>query len=145
MTLRSFQNFLIYAFAFLGPLGTLLTPRFMPGAFRFYQFLLFLFPVFFLKFRVSDWKIVLSFFPFLFYCIISAFFTHQRPFYEDAYPLFRSFLFMAQTLFMLGAAYCYQGEKEKLYKNKKLNRKINQRINNYNNNWEKNNIFRDFN
>lgn len=116
MTLCSFQHFLIYAFAFLGPLGTLLTPGFMPTAFRFYQFLLFFFPVFFIKFRVSDWKKVLSFLPFLLYCIISAFFTHQRPFYADAHPLFRSFLFMAQTLFMLGAAYSYNEDKEKLIK-----------------------------
>lgn len=116
MTLRSFQHFLIYAFAFLGPLGTLLTPGFMPSAFRFYQFLLFFFPVFFLKFRVSDWKMILSALPFLFYCIISAFFTHQRPFYEDAYPLFRSFLFMIQILFMLGAAYSYLEDKETLIK-----------------------------
>ncbi|MCP5505462.1 MAG: O-antigen ligase family protein [Chlamydiales bacterium] len=57
-----------------------------------------------------------AFLPFLFYCILSAFFTHQRPFYEDAYPLFRSFLLLAQTLFMLGAAYCYTGEKERLIK-----------------------------
>jgi O-antigen ligase len=116
MTLRSFQHFLIYAFVFLGPLGILLTPRFMPGAFRSYQFLLFLFPVFFIKFRIPDWKMIFSFLPLLFYCITSAFFTHQRPFYEDAYPLFRSFLFLSQTLFMLGAAYCYLEDKEKLIK-----------------------------
>lgn len=116
MTLRSLQHFLVYAFAFLGPLGTLLTPGFMPGAFRFFQFLLFFFPVFFLKCKISEWKMILTVLPILFYCIISAFFTHQRPFYEDAYPLFRSFLFMTQTLFILGAAYCFHGEKEKLIK-----------------------------
>lgn len=116
MTLRQFQHLLVYLFVFLGPLGTLLTPSCFPEAFRFYQFFLVLFPIFFLKLRVSQWKMTLAFLPFLFYCILSAFFTHQRPFYEDAYPLFRSFLLLTQTLFMLGAAYCYTGEKERLIK-----------------------------
>jgi hypothetical protein len=116
MTLCSLQHFLIYAFAFLGPLGTLLTPSFLPDAFRSYQFLLCFFPLFFLKFNVSNWKMILSFLPFLFYCIFSAFSTHQRPYYEDAYPLFRSFLLAAQTLFILGGAYSYTGEKTRLIK-----------------------------
>lgn len=116
ITLNRFQHLLIYAFVFFGPLGILLTPHFMPGAFRFYQFFLLLFPAFFVRLRVSEWKIALSFLPFLVYCIISAFFTHQKAFYEDAYPLFRSFLLMAQTLFMLGAALCYTGDKERLIK-----------------------------
>lgn len=116
MTLGQFQHLLVYLFAFLGPLGALLTPSCFPEAFRFYQFFLVLFPFFFLKLRVSQWKMTLAFLPLLFYCILSAFFTHQRPFYEEAYPLFRSFLLLAQTLFMLGAAYCYTGDKKRLIK-----------------------------
>ena len=116
ITLSRVQNTFIYAFVFFGPLGTLLTPGFLPYAFRFYQLFLPFFPLFFLRLAPSQWKIALTATPFLLYCMVSAFFTHQNPYPEDAYPLFRSFLLFAQTLFVIGAACCYQGPKIRLIK-----------------------------
>ena len=113
ITLSSFQRFLIYCFVFFGPLGTLLTPSFMPYAFRFYHFLLILSPLFFVNLRARDWKIVLAFVPFMGYCLFSAYFTHNKDFHRDAYPLFRCCLFVAQCLFMFGAAFCLRGRDEK--------------------------------
>lgn len=113
ITLNSFQRFLIYCFVFFGPLGTLLTPSFMPYAFRFYHFLLVLSPLFFVNLKAKDWKIVLAFVPFMGYCLFSAYFTHNKDFHRDAYPLFRCCLFVAQCLFMFGAAFCLRGRDEK--------------------------------
>ena len=109
ISLSSTQRFLIYSFVFLGPLGNLLTPSFMPYAFRFYHFLLMLSPLFFIQLREKEWKTVLAFVPFLGYCLFSAYFTHNKEFHRDAYPLFRCFLFVAQCLFMFGAAFCLRG------------------------------------
>ena len=105
LTTARLQTFLIYAFVFLGPLGTLLTPSIFPYAFRFYYFLLPLFPFLFLKVEVKHWKTVLAFVPYLSYCLISSYFTHYKEeVAHDAYPLFRAFLFLSQCLFMFGAA-----------------------------------------
>jgi O-antigen ligase len=112
ITLSRFQRLLIYLFVFFGPLGTLLTPSFMPYAFRFYHFFLVLFPLFYLKLHDKEWKTALSFVPFIVYCLISAYFTHNKEFHRDAYPLFRCFLFASQCLFMFGAAFCLKGRNE---------------------------------
>lgn len=105
LTTARLQTFLIYAFVFLGPLGTLLTPSFFPYAFRFYYFLLPLFPFLFLKIEVKQWKTIVAFVPYLAYCLISSYFTHYKDeVAHDAYPLFRAFLFISQCLFMFGAA-----------------------------------------
>ncbi len=114
ITLSSFQRFLIYCFVFFGPLGTLLTPPFMPYAFRFYHFLLTLSPLFFVNLRAREWKTVLAFVPFMGYCLFSAYFTHNKDFHRDAYPLFRCFLFVAQCLFMFGAAFCLRDRDERV-------------------------------
>ena len=113
ITIERFQRFLIYAFAFLGPLGTLITPSFMPYQFRFYYFLLAFSPLFFIHLKTKEWKTVLAFVPFFAYCLISAYFTHNKNFHQDAYPLFRSFLFVSQCLFMFGAAFSLRGRKDK--------------------------------
>ncbi|QVL57854.1 MAG: O-antigen ligase family protein [Simkaniaceae bacterium] len=114
MTLSRIQHFLIYCFIFFGPLGTLLTPSFMPYAFRFYHFFLIFFPLFFIKIKLNEWKTVLTFTPFLLYCLVSAYFTHNSFFEVDSYPLFRSFLLISQCLFMFGAAFCLKDEKQLL-------------------------------
>lgn len=114
LTLDRFQHFLIYCFAFFGPLGTLLTPSFMPNAFRFYHFLLIFFPFFLIKLNLNQWKTILIFTPFLLYCLVSAYFTHNHIYEVDSYPLLRSFLFISQYLFMFGAAFCLKVEQKKL-------------------------------
>lgn len=114
MTLSRIQHLLIYCFVFFGPLGTLLTPPFMPYAFRFYHFFLIFFPLFFIKVKPREWKTVLIFIPFLLYCLISAYFTHNNSYEVDSYPLFRSFLLVSQCLFMFGAAFCLKDEKERI-------------------------------
>ncbi len=112
VTLNSVQRLLIYCFVFFGPLGTLLSPSFMPYAFRFYHFFLLLSPLLFVRLKTEQWKTVLIFVPFMAYCLISAYFTHNKEVDRDAYPLFRAFLFVSQCLFMFGAAFCL-GEKER--------------------------------
>ncbi|MDN3508941.1 MAG: O-antigen ligase family protein [Candidatus Neptunochlamydia sp.] len=114
LSLGRLQHFLIYCFAFFGPLGTLLSPSFMPNAFRFYHFLLIFFPLFLIKLKVDEWKTILIFAPFLLYCLVSAYFTHNRIYEVDSYPLFRSFLFISQCLFMFGAAFCLKVDQKKL-------------------------------
>lgn len=114
LTLNRFQHLLIYCFAFFGPLGTLLTPSFMPNAFRFYHFLLIFFPFFLIKLKLNQWKTILIFIPFLLYCLVSAYFTHNHIYEVDSYPLLRSFLFISQYLFMFGAAFCLKVEQKKL-------------------------------
>ncbi|MCB1109353.1 MAG: O-antigen ligase family protein [Chlamydiia bacterium] len=113
ISLHRAQRFLIYCFVFFGPLGTLLTPSFMPYAFRFYHFLLVLSPIFFINVKMKEWKTVLAFVPFLSYCLFSAYFTHNKAFHRDAYPLFRCFLFVSQCVFMFGAAFCLRTRDEK--------------------------------
>lgn len=113
ITLKRFQILLIYAFVFFGPLGTLITPSFMPYQFRFYHFFLVLSPLFFIRIRKNEWKTVLAFVPFLSYCLFSAYFTHNKEYHEDAYPLFRCFLFVSQCLFMFGSAFCLRDRDER--------------------------------
>ena len=114
LTLDRVQHFLIYCFAFFGPLGTLLSPFFMPNAFRFYHFLLIFFPLFLIKLKLEEWKTILIFVPFLLYCLVSAYFTHNHIYEVDSYPLFRCFLFISQCLFMFGAAFCLKVNQKKL-------------------------------
>jgi len=108
LSLQGLQRFLIYCFVFFGPLGSLLTPSFLPYAFRFYHFFLLLFPIFFLRMKSSEWKAVLIFIPFLFYCLISAYFSENKIVNIDSYPIFRSGLLITQYLFVFGAAFCLQ-------------------------------------
>ena len=86
----------------------------MPYAFRFYHFFLIFFPLFFIKIKLNEWKAILTFTPFLLYCLVSAYFTHNRSYEVDSYPLFRSFLLISQCLFMFGAAFCLKEDKKRL-------------------------------
>ena len=106
LSLDNFQRFLIYCFVFFGPLGVLLSPSFLPDAFRFYHFFLLFSPILLLRLKAKEWKALLTFIPFLAYCFISAYFTENKSVTHDTYPFFRAGLFIAQYLFMFGAAFC---------------------------------------
>jgi len=118
ITLPRIHRLLIACFVFFGPLGTLLTPSFLPYAFRFYHFFLVLSPFFFVNLKEREWKTVFAFVPFLAYCLISAYLTHNKPFHVDAYPLLRCFLFTSQCLFVFGAAFALRGEDQREVKGK---------------------------
>jgi O-antigen ligase len=107
----SIQFFLIEAFVFLGPLGNIFTPYFLPYPFRFYYFLLPLFPIFYSLLFFKEIKTLLLFLPFLFYSLASSLFVqfHSPP--EEAFPIFRFFLLASQFLFILGGA-CFLHEHE---------------------------------
>lgn len=116
ITLHAAQRYLIYATVLFGPLGSLLSPSFLPYAFRFYYFFLLIFPLFFINLQKYQWQATLAFIPFLSYCLISAYFTHNKEIASDAHPLFRSLLLVSQCLFMFGAAFALSKrdqEKEK--------------------------------
>lgn len=120
LSLQSIQRFLVYCFVFFGPLGSLLSPAFMPKAFRFYHLFLIFSPLFFIRIKAYQWKATLSFIPFLSYCFVSAYFTENKPLIEEgAHPFFRSGLLISQYLFMFGAAFCFptleQGRLLRLY------------------------------
>jgi len=105
LSLLGFQRFLVQSFVFLGPWGAMLTPSFLPKAFRLYYFLLFLSPVFLLRLKTREWKALLTFIPFLSYCLISAYFTENKSVDPHAHPFFRAGLLVAQYLFVFGAAF----------------------------------------
>ncbi|NGX50526.1 MAG: hypothetical protein K1060chlam2_00372 [Chlamydiae bacterium] len=113
ISLYSVQRLLLYCFIFFGPLGTLLTPSFLPKPFRFYYLFLPFFPIFFLRMRAAHWKVLLTFIPFLFYILISAYFTENKQVGSDAHPLFRAGLLISQYLFILGAAFTLRSEEKK--------------------------------
>ncbi len=99
----SIQRALLQGFIFLGPLGNLLTPSFLPSAFRFYYFLL---PAFFLFFRGVEVKIarlIGVFIPFFLYCFFSALYVELYEVPQEPYPLARFFLLLFHFLFVMGA------------------------------------------
>jgi len=106
ISIYNLQRALLYSFVFFGPLGVILSPPFLPNAFRFYYFFLPLFPIFFLRLKESAWKAILTFIPFFFYCIVFAYFTENKSVPQEVQPLFRSGLFITQYLFTFGAAFC---------------------------------------
>lgn len=104
MNRQNAQRFLIYCVTFFGPLGVLISPSFLPKAFRFYYFFLPLAPFLLTPLKAHQWKGILTFAPFISYCLISAYFTENKAVDYDAHPFFRSLLLTFQSLFMFGAA-----------------------------------------
>ncbi|MCB1084711.1 MAG: O-antigen ligase family protein [Chlamydiia bacterium] len=114
ITLSTVQRGLVYCFVFFGPLGNLLTPRFLPYAFRFYHFFLLLTPLFFARLEKREWKTIALFLPLFSYCLISALFCHYKEeVHPDSYPLLRAFLFISQCLFMFGASFALKKRDER--------------------------------
>lgn len=105
LTRQGLQTLLIYAFVFLGPLGNMLTPPFFPRAFRTFYFTLIFFPLFLLVSRKKELRTLFLFLPFIFYVLISGFFTQFQDLREYTHPFFRSFLFACLCLFMFAAAF----------------------------------------
>ncbi len=92
------------AFVALGPIGNLLTPHFLPSAFRFYYFLLLGFPFFFNYFRERQLKLLIYFLPLLIYCFSSALMVEIDKSSAEPFPLFRFFLLFFHFLFVIGAS-----------------------------------------
>jgi len=104
MIVSRFPLLLIYLFAFLGPLGTLVTPRFLPGPFRFYYVLLSAFLFFWTKMKRETFRTALFFFPFLAYVLISGFFCFNKPSIElDPSFFSKACLFLSHCFFVIGA------------------------------------------
>ncbi|MBX9744129.1 MAG: O-antigen ligase family protein [Chlamydiales bacterium] len=99
------QEKLIKWFVLLGPLGSLLTPRGLPKSFRFYYFLLPLFPLFFLNSRRSAWQICSIFSPFFLYCFFSVLFVKAVGVAREEDQVLRFCLLFAHFSFVVGAAY----------------------------------------
>lgn len=104
MIVSNVQKKLLSLFIFLGPWGTLLTPSFLPKAFRLYYLLLPFFFLFFSRTKESILRIASIFFPFLIYCFFSALLVEIAGFQRDEDQLFRLCLFLCQFFFALGAA-----------------------------------------
>ena len=114
------QRFLIYCFAFFGPLGSLLSPHFMPKALRGYHFLLLFSPFFLIRLKTKEWKTLLVFLPFFAYCLISAYFTENKSLEQEASPFLRCGLLITQCLFMFGAAFCMRAAQIEIEKKRLL-------------------------
>ncbi|MCC6127697.1 MAG: hypothetical protein IT584_00645 [Chlamydiae bacterium] len=104
MIVSGIQRRLLSLFIYLGPWGTLLTPSFLPRAFRLYYLLLPFFFLFFSRTKESILRIAAIFFPFLMYCFFSALLVEIAGFKRDEDQLFRLCLFVCHFLFALGAA-----------------------------------------
>lgn len=101
-----YRLFLIYLFVFLGPIGNMLTPGFLPYQFRTFYFLLPLFPLFYSRLTYQEIKTLLTFLPLLLYCFASSFFTELTPpMHVESSPIYRGCLFVCESLFMFGAAF----------------------------------------
>jgi hypothetical protein len=98
------RQWLVRCFVFLGPLGSLLTPHFFPKPFRFYYFLLPLFPVFFVKIRREYLQIGLFFLPFFLYCFVSVIFLEMLGLKIEEDQSFKFCLLFCHFYFALGAA-----------------------------------------
>lgn len=103
----------VLAFVALGPLGNLLTPHFLPAAFRFYYFLLLTFPLFFTYFRERQLKLMIYFTPILLYCLPSALIVEINQLSDEPFPLFRFFLLLFHFLFIVGASSTIDSIQEK--------------------------------
>lgn len=101
----SLQETLIYLFVFLGPLGTILTPKIFPSSTRTYYFLLFFFPLFYLKINRKIINIIVACLPIFLYCLVSAIFCqfNSKMLDEFSFPLFRFILLSSHFFFILGA------------------------------------------
>lgn len=113
MTLRfNLKWVLTLLFIALGPLGNLLTPNFLPSAFRAYYFILPLFPLFFLPGKGKEVKIGILFLPFLIYCAVSALIVETFEISNEPFAFFRFLLFASQFFFILGAVSNLKSEEQ---------------------------------
>ncbi|OGN55977.1 MAG: hypothetical protein A3D96_03270 [Chlamydiae bacterium RIFCSPHIGHO2_12_FULL_44_59] len=106
------QRLLIYLYVALGPLGTLLTPAFLPKSFRSYYFVLPLFPLFFRIVNERIAKIGILFLPLLTYAFFSSAWTECLGKANEPHSLFRYGLLISQFFFVLGAASVIKNQKE---------------------------------
>ncbi|WP_420421788.1 O-antigen ligase family protein [Simkania sp.] len=107
MNFANFRVFLIYLFVFLGPLGNLLCPSFLPYQFRAFYFVLPAFFLFYTKLYYKELKTLLLFLPFFLYALASAYFCINRPaLHFEETLVSRVGLFACEVLFMFGAAFC---------------------------------------
>ncbi len=113
-SLRDSQQRLVQGFIFFSPLGNLLVPPFFPRAFRFAYFFLFFFPLFFFRIFRKELRYLTLIFPFLGYCLFSAYFAEKGAPPDQAYPLARAFLLTAQFFFAFGAAIALRGQQSSL-------------------------------
>lgn len=96
----------VYLFVFLGPLGNLLTPSFLPYQFRTFYLLLPAFFIFYDRIYFKELKTFLLFLPFLLYCFASSYFAELTPvLHHESSPFQRCALFVCESLFMFGAAF----------------------------------------
>lgn len=102
--LSCWRRWLVQAFFFLGPLGSLLTPHSLPKPFRFYYVLLPLFPLFFRKMKGQALQIGLIFLPFFLYSFISAAITEALGLQIEDDQFFKFCLLFCHFYFVLGAA-----------------------------------------
>ncbi len=102
----------LWAFAFLGPLGNLLTPGFLPEQFRVYYFLLPLFPFLFTTFSRPQLNLFLIFLPFFLYCFISVLYVQIYGSHSLQFPIERFFLLLVHFLFALGIASLVEDEEK---------------------------------
>lgn len=107
MNFANFRIFLIYLFVFLGPLGNLLCPGFLPYQFRAFYFVLPAFFLFYTKLYYKELKTLLLFLPFFLFALASSYFCINRPamHFEESLVT-RVGLFACEALFMFGAAFC---------------------------------------
>lgn len=106
------MDFLLKCFVFLGPIGTLLTPSFLPLSFRIYYLILLAFPFSLVRMDERHFKIALYSLPFFFYCFCSAFYSEFYGITNEPFPLFRFFLLFCQFFFVLGTASSNREEKK---------------------------------
>ncbi len=113
---QKIPSFLIDLFAFLGPLGTLLSPSLLPYQFRAFYILLCFFPLFLGRLYHREFKILSLFLPFLFYLLISAYFAEFK---EDfSIPLKRALLFIFEFFFVFGSAFYLRNSIPSMQKNR---------------------------
>lgn len=103
------EKSLIYLFIFLGPIGTILTPKIFPPSTRTYYFVLLLFPLFFKKISRGTLNLAAIFLPFFLYCLLSSLFLELSDSEkEKEFPLIRFCLLAIHFLFLIGMLNYFQ-------------------------------------
>lgn len=113
-SLLAHQQRLLRGFIFFSPLGNLLVPSFLPTAFRFAYFFLLFAPCFFVRIFRKELRYLVLSFPFLGYCLLSAYLTEKGSPPDQAFPLARAFLLTAQFFFAFGAAIALRSQNSSL-------------------------------
>lgn len=104
--LITFNQKIVKGFAFLGPLGNLLTPQLIAPSFRTYYFLLLTMPFFFFSLKYNQIKHFLFFSFFFLYSLLSLFFISTSFTATEEVPIFRLSLLLSHFIFVLGATNC---------------------------------------